>query len=598
MSHQPDNITAGTQVVSLVQVRGPNGSLVHPRGAVGVVTRTPAVEGEKFLVRFPDGFEKSLECSEVEVLKHFKDRLGDGAQNTATSDPGFDLESCIIYRCVTGSRAYGLDTDESDTDRRGVYIAPAELQWSLFGAPEQFEDNADQSCYWELQKFVIMALRANPNILECLYSPLVEKVTPVGEELLALREQFLSQMVFQTFNGYAMSQFKKIEQDLRNSGEIKWKHAMHLLRLLLTGAATLREGRVPVRVETHRDRLLAIKRGEVPWLALDDWRKELHREFERALGQTKLSERPNYEAANRFLVKARRELAKINEIRKPHFEVSSASPSSCDVARAEPRMDCEPLNMASDPRLYRIVAGQPYPLLFATISGAHLYGFPSPDSDFDLRGAHVLPLENVVGLDLRDETVEDSRVIEGLEMDIVSHDVRKFFGLLLKKNGYVLEQVFSPLIIHTTPGHQELKNIAGGCVSKHHSHHYFGFAETQWSLFMKEAPRRVKPLLYVYRVLLTGIYLMRTGEIEANLLRLNAEFRLPYIDDLVARKLAGPEKATLDEADLAFHESEYQRLRGELQSAHDASRLPESPSEETRSALNDLLLRVRLQSGR
>ena len=260
MSHQPDNISAGTQIVSLVEVRGPNGSLVHPRGAVGVVTRTPAVVGENFLVRFPDGFEKSLERSQFEVLKHFKDRLG--RRHDQTSD--FELESFIIYRCVVGSRAYGLDNDESDTDRRGVYFAPAELQWSLFGAPEQFEDNGAQSCYWELQKFIIMALRANPNILECLYSPLVEKVTPLGEELLALREQFLSQMIFQTFNGYAMSQFQKMEQDLRNHGEVRLKHAMHLLRLLLTGAATLREGRVPVRVEAHRERLLAVKRGELP----------------------------------------------------------------------------------------------------------------------------------------------------------------------------------------------------------------------------------------------------------------------------------------------------------------------------------------------
>src|SRR5688572_7420634 len=112
-----------------------------------------------------------------------------------------------------------------------------------------------------------------------------------------------------------------------------------------------------------------------------------------------------------------------------------------------------------DPRLRRIVADQPYPLLFATISGAHLYGFPSPDSDYDLRGAHLLPLDAVVGLEVRHETIEDSRVIEGLEMDIVSHDVRKFFGLLLKKNGYVLEQLFSPLIVHTTPEHSELKAI-------------------------------------------------------------------------------------------------------------------------------------------
>jgi predicted nucleotidyltransferase len=262
--------------------------------------------------------------------------------------------------------------------------------------------------------------------------------------------------------------------------------------------------------------------------------------------------------------------------------------------------------MNIDPRLHRIVAAQPFPLLFATISGAHLYGFPSPDSDFDLRGAHILPLERVIGLDAKDETVEDSRIIEGLEMDIVSHDVKKFFGLLLKKNGYVLEQLFSPLIVQTTREHEELKAIcsggsgATGVITKHHSHHYFGFAETQWKLFLKESPRRVKPLLYVYRVLLTGIHLMRAGVIEANLVTLNEEFRLPYIQDLVARKLAGPENLSVGqllESEIAFHEAEYQRLRGELESAHQASQLPESPGEETRHALNDLLVQIRLRAG-
>lgn len=322
MSHQPGNISAGTQVVTLVEARGPNGSLVHPRGAVGIVTRTPVAEGEKFLVRFPDGFEKSLDRTQIEVLKLFKDRLennrgGDslspqnGAQapHSGNPDHGFHLEPHIIYRCVIGSRAYGLDNEGSDTDLRGIYLAPADLQWSLFGAPEQFEDNTAQSCYWELQKFLGMALRANPNILECLYSPIVEKTTELGAELLAHREAFLSQMIFQTFNGYAMSQFKKIEQDIRNTGEIKWKHAMHLLRLLLTGAGALREGRVPVRVEHHRERLLAVKRGEMEWSDVNDWRKELHHDFEKALSETKLPERPDYERANEFLIRARRKQA-------------------------------------------------------------------------------------------------------------------------------------------------------------------------------------------------------------------------------------------------------------------------------------------------
>ena len=250
--------------------------------------------------------------------------------------------------------------------------------------------------------------------------------------------------------------------------------------------------------------------------------------------------------------------------------------------------------MDATQRLRDEVARHPYPLVFATISGAHLYGFPSPDSDYDLRGCHVLPVREVVGLDVGRETVESSATDGGFEIDLVTHDARKFFGLLLKKNGYVLEQLYSPLVVHTTPEHEELKAIARGCITRHHSHHYFGFAETQWRLFEKERPRRVKPLLYVYRVLLTGIHLMRTGEVEANLVRLNEEARLAHVDDLIARKLAGPEQSALDDADVEFHRREYERLRAELEAAHQASTLPEGPS--ARPALNDLLVRLRMQT--
>lgn len=86
------------------------------------------------------------------------------------------------------------------------------------------------------------------------------------------------------------------------------------------------------------------------------------------------------------------------------------------------------------------------------------------------------------------------------------------------------------------------------------------------------------------------------GDVEANLVKLNETFCLPYLGDLIARKLAGPEQSTLDDADLAFHQGEYERLRAELQAAHDASTLREMPEETTRAALNDLLVRVRLAS--
>ena len=236
----------------------------------------------------------------------------------------------------------------------------------------------------------------------------------------------------------------------------------------------------------------------------------------------------------------------------------------------------------------------PYPLMFATISGAHLYGFPSPDSDFDLRGIHLLPVEQVVGLDDSEETVEKSGIHDGLELDLVTHDARKFFMLMLKKNGYVLEQILSPHVVFTTPEHEELKSIVPECITRHHAHHYLGFAATQWKLLAKENPPRVKPLLYVYRVLLTGIHLMKTGEVEANLKTLNDDSRLPHIDELIDRKLTGPEKGELPAADMKFHEAEYQRLVGELERAAAKSDLPETPT--CRAALNDLLVRMRLES--
>jgi predicted nucleotidyltransferase len=237
------------------------------------------------------------------------------------------------------------------------------------------------------------------------------------------------------------------------------------------------------------------------------------------------------------------------------------------------------------------VTAHPYPLLFATISGAHLYGFPSQDSDYDLRGTHILPVAELVGLEEPRETIEISNDTQGIELDLVTHDIKKFFLLLLKKNGYVLEQLYSPLIVHTCDEHSELKEIAKNCITRHHSHHYFGFSDTQWRLFQKEEPKRIKPLLYVYRVLLTGIHLMRTGTIEANLVTLNEEFQLPYIQELVNKKQSA-EHQSLGDADLEFHRAEYERLRKELEAAFAASRLPESPSAE--SALSDLLKRIRL----
>jgi len=303
--HQNPNLiySTGTQVVCLREIIGQNGRTLHPRGTVGVVIHAPGDLEHAYRVRLVDGYEENLRHGEIVMLAHFKEgEIGDPRITARRSD----LYDRVIFRCVVGSRAFGLDDENSDTDYRGIYLPTAEMHWSMYGVPEQIECDETQEHYWELQRFLVLALKANPNVLECLYTPLIEVKTPLAGELLEMRSAFLSRLVYQTYNGYVMSQFKKMQSDLRNQGQVKWKHVMHLIRLLISGISVLRDGFVPIRVEQHRDRLLAIKRGEVSWDETEDWRRRLHQEFDSAVTKSPLPERPDYEWANALLMKARR----------------------------------------------------------------------------------------------------------------------------------------------------------------------------------------------------------------------------------------------------------------------------------------------------
>lgn len=234
---------------------------------------------------------------------------------------------------------------------------------------------------------------------------------------------------------------------------------------------------------------------------------------------------------------------------------------------------------------------QPYPLLFATVSGSHLYGFPSYDSDCDLRGAHILPIEKVVGLYTERETVEMMETVGDTDVDLVTHDIKKYFQMLLGRSGNVLEHIYSPLVQHTTPYFDELREIAKGCVTKNHGHAYRGYAESVWKS-VEKAPK-LKPLLYVFRVLLTGLNLMESGEVEANLMRLTQKYRLPYLDDMIAMKLQGSEETLLDDLDMDFYRQEYRRLVRQLDDARMASELPDEPR--AKPELHDLLVRLRME---
>lgn len=242
-----------------------------------------------------------------------------------------------------------------------------------------------------------------------------------------------------------------------------------------------------------------------------------------------------------------------------------------------------------------VVAEERYPLIFSTVSGAHLYGFPSQDSDVDLRGVHLLPADEVVGLLHGPDTLDRTWQRDGVEIDLVTHDAAKFFRLMLRPNGYVLEQLLSPLVVTSSSAHAELVALAADCITARHAHHYRGFARGQRDLFART--RAIKPLLYAFRVLLTGIALMRTGRVEAHLPTLLKQgYGAPsYLPDLIAAKSFG-EHGSVDTVsgapDLDTVMADLDRLTVALDEAEAASTLPERPT--AHAALHDFLVRLRL----
>lgn len=209
-----------------------------------------------------------------------------------------------ILSVVVGSRAYGLETAESDTDRRGVYVAPTELFWRLDKPPTHLEGPLPEQFSWEVERFCSLALEANPTVLECLWSPLVERITETGRELRDLRPAFLSRKAHRTFLRYAERQFQRSSAD--RGGPVKWKHIMHLLRLLISGRHLVETGGLLVDVAPYRDRLLAVRRGEVSWEEITSWRAELSAGLDAALDASPLPEAPDRAAVEDFLISVRR----------------------------------------------------------------------------------------------------------------------------------------------------------------------------------------------------------------------------------------------------------------------------------------------------
>lgn len=239
-------------------------------------------------------------------------------------------------------------------------------------------------------------------------------------------------------------------------------------------------------------------------------------------------------------------------------------------------------------KIYDTLNNHPYPLLFVSVSGSHAYGFSSPNSDIDLRGIHNLPVNLLLGLEGGHETHTVMELEEEPEVDLQTHDIKKFIQLLLKKNGTILEILCSPLTVVETEQSAALYSFVPQIVTKHHAHHYLGFALEEKKRFTRLP--RTKSITYLFRILLTGIHLMRTGEVETSLETLGGIYQVNGVPELVAMKRAGEEKSLLTTVEQGHYDAQIRRLTEWLQEEHEKSTLRESVSEKTRAELNEFLL--------
>jgi len=296
-------IPAGTQVVLKVAKVLPGGQQFKPPGSVGVVLESPPDNHQPYLVHFADGETVTASFHELALRRReVEDAMGEITEN---------MRPWIIYRCQVGSKAFGLAAEDSDNDLRGIYLPPARLHWSLRRLPEQLEckDEAQDEVYWELEKFLRLALKANPNVLETPWTPMVLLADETARELRAMRHAFLSKHVYKTYSGYVLSQFRRMANAFKDKGTYKPKHAMHLVRLLHSGIAALQTGEIRIDVAEHREELLHIRNDGLPFEEVKRRALELDERFQQEFERTTLPEQPDYQRVDDFLIRARRRMA-------------------------------------------------------------------------------------------------------------------------------------------------------------------------------------------------------------------------------------------------------------------------------------------------
>jgi predicted nucleotidyltransferase len=214
--------------------------------------------------------------------------------------------------------------------------------------------------------------------------------------------------------------------------------------------------------------------------------------------------------------------------------------------------------------------------LVVSLSGAHAYGFPSPDSDLDLKAIHIEPTARLLSLQLSHSPAERLEMIDGVQIDYSSNELRDVLVGILRGNGNYVERVLGHLQLRVSHELEEFKQLVRAALSKRVYRHYHGFASSQREEWNRTEGRSAKKLLYVLRTALTGTHALLSGEILTDLNTLMGEHGFGAARELIEQKARG-ELAQLPERMVAHWSSEIERAFDVLDGALARSRLPDEP---------------------
>jgi hypothetical protein len=228
--------------------------------------------------------------------------------------------------------------------------------------------------------------------------------------------------------------------------------------------------------------------------------------------------------------------------------------------------------------------------LIVYLSGSHAYGFPSPDSDLDLKAMHVQPTSKLLGLSPGTTTFNRLEVIEGVEIDYTSNEVANVLNGIIRGNGNYIERVLGPLTVVTSPEHEALKPIVARVVSRNAYGHYNGFARNQLEAVRAAESPTAKKILYVLRTALTGAHLLGTGQLVVDIRELLDDYGFGDARELIEIKLAG-ERTALAPGDADRWSGKLEEVMALLDRSRDESPLPERADDT--EELESWLLEVR-----